>query len=373
MLTTEKFDETSNEENNVALSGTPEDTMSSNVEETEKRVLRKRKKTTQEFVCKFEDFAHTIGKSTNSSGEGIKKKLHYSKFEFHSIQYGLEDYVVLLAEDTYDNNHVAIIKDIYVQGNKLGHVYLDVQWFYRPQDVHKSYLKDWKQRDSRELFASFHRDEKVSAESVMNGCDVYFLTKYINVPNREEHSSYVVQHAYNHLTSKMWSFADVNNGYFLDEEEREIRRLISKTSSLLGLDFHHDDDDDEEDIVESSNAQEMLIIEKELAAADERAVVKRSIVANEPYYKSILDNQRCPNIFAPSAIHIDGMIVAAMHVLVPKSERMYNVIMERILEMGLPMIEPYQWYIDDCRHGTMKHCGFRLVLERMMLFATVKT
>ncbi|CAN8274138.1 unnamed protein product [Cochlearia groenlandica] len=37
MLTTEKFDETSNEENNVALSGTPEDTMSSNVEETEKR------------------------------------------------------------------------------------------------------------------------------------------------------------------------------------------------------------------------------------------------------------------------------------------------------------------------------------------------
>lgn len=41
----------------------------------------------------------------------------------------------------------------------------------------------------------------------------------------------------------------------------------------------------------------------------------------------------------------------------------------RILEMGLPA-EPYEWYLDLRRFGTVKHCGFGLGFERMLLFAT---
>ena len=41
----------------------------------------------------------------------------------------------------------------------------------------------------------------------------------------------------------------------------------------------------------------------------------------------------------------------------------------RIEEMGLP-IEPYDWYLDLRRYGTVKHCGFGLGFERMILFAT---
>lgn len=41
----------------------------------------------------------------------------------------------------------------------------------------------------------------------------------------------------------------------------------------------------------------------------------------------------------------------------------------RIEEMGLP-VEPYEWYIDLRRYGTVKHCGFGLGFERMILFAT---
>lgn len=37
--------------------------------------------------------------------------------------------------------------------------------------------------------------------------------------------------------------------------------------------------------------------------------------------------------------------------------------------MGLP-IEPYEWYLDLRRYGTVKHCGFGLGFERMVQFAT---
>lgn len=41
----------------------------------------------------------------------------------------------------------------------------------------------------------------------------------------------------------------------------------------------------------------------------------------------------------------------------------------RLKEMGLPS-EPYEWYLDLRRYGTVKHAGFGLGFERMILFAT---
>ena len=41
----------------------------------------------------------------------------------------------------------------------------------------------------------------------------------------------------------------------------------------------------------------------------------------------------------------------------------------RIKESGLPL-EPYEWYLDLRRYGTVKHAGFGLGFERMILFAT---
>ncbi|KAI4314375.1 hypothetical protein L6164_027289 [Bauhinia variegata] len=74
----------------------------------------------------------------------------------------------------------------------------------------------------------------------------------------------------------------------------------------------------------------------------------------------------------------DNKTVAAMDVLVPKvgelvggsqREERYDVIQRRIKEMGLPT-EPYEWYLDLRRYGTVKHAGFGLGFERMILFAT---
>lgn len=77
-------------------------------------------------------------------------------------------------------------------------------------------------------------------------------------------------------------------------------------------------------------------------------------------------------------VNDDGETVAAMDVLVPKvgeliggsqREERYEVIQKRILDMGLPL-EPYEWYLDLRRYGTVKHSGFGLGFERMILFAT---
>ncbi|KAA8523213.1 hypothetical protein F0562_009636 [Nyssa sinensis] len=77
-------------------------------------------------------------------------------------------------------------------------------------------------------------------------------------------------------------------------------------------------------------------------------------------------------------VNADNKTVAAMDVLVPKvgeliggsqREERYEVIKERILEMGLPL-EPYEWYLDLRRYGTVMHSGFGLGFERMILFAT---
>ncbi|KAF3563748.1 hypothetical protein DY000_02017598 [Brassica cretica] len=77
-------------------------------------------------------------------------------------------------------------------------------------------------------------------------------------------------------------------------------------------------------------------------------------------------------------VNDDGKTVAAMDVLVPKvreliggsqREERYAVLMNRLEEIGLP-VEPYEWYLDLRRHGTVKHSGFGLGFERMVLFAT---
>ena len=74
----------------------------------------------------------------------------------------------------------------------------------------------------------------------------------------------------------------------------------------------------------------------------------------------------------------DGKTVAAMDVLAPgigeiiggsQREERLDVLDERIAEMGLPA-EPYWWYRDLRRYGTVPHAGFGLGFERTIIYAT---
>ncbi|MBU1073278.1 asparagine--tRNA ligase [bacterium] len=74
----------------------------------------------------------------------------------------------------------------------------------------------------------------------------------------------------------------------------------------------------------------------------------------------------------------DGRTVAAMDVLAPgigeivggsQREERLDVLDARIAEMGLP-VEPYWWYRDLRRYGTVPHAGFGLGFERAIMYAT---
>ncbi|WCJ23324.1 Asparagine--tRNA ligase [Euphorbia peplus] len=74
----------------------------------------------------------------------------------------------------------------------------------------------------------------------------------------------------------------------------------------------------------------------------------------------------------------DLKTVAAMDVLVPKvgeliggsqREERLDVLEQRMAELGLAP-EPYEFYLDLRRYGTVQHSGFGLGFERMVLFAT---
>ena len=74
----------------------------------------------------------------------------------------------------------------------------------------------------------------------------------------------------------------------------------------------------------------------------------------------------------------DGRTVRAMDVLVPRigeivggsqREDRAEVLERRLAECGLPK-EPYWWYLDLRRHGSVPHAGFGLGFERAVQFVT---
>jgi asparaginyl-tRNA synthetase len=74
----------------------------------------------------------------------------------------------------------------------------------------------------------------------------------------------------------------------------------------------------------------------------------------------------------------DGKTVAAMDVLVPRlgeiiggsqREERLDVLEKRMVEMGLDL-EPYWWYLDTRRFGSVPHAGFGLGFERTVRFVT---
>ena len=77
-------------------------------------------------------------------------------------------------------------------------------------------------------------------------------------------------------------------------------------------------------------------------------------------------------------VNDDGKTVTAMDLLVPgigeiiggsQREERLDVLDRRIGEMGLPL-EPYWWYRDLRRFGSVPHAGFGLGLERLMIYLT---
>ena len=74
----------------------------------------------------------------------------------------------------------------------------------------------------------------------------------------------------------------------------------------------------------------------------------------------------------------DDKTVAAMDLLVPRlgeiiggsqREERKDVLEQRIKDSNLPL-EHYWWYLDLRKYGTVKHAGFGLGFERLVMYVT---
>ena len=74
----------------------------------------------------------------------------------------------------------------------------------------------------------------------------------------------------------------------------------------------------------------------------------------------------------------DGKTVAAVDLLVPGSgelvggsqrEERLDVLIERMKAMNVP-VKDLDWYIDLRRYGGVKHAGFGLGFERLLIYLT---
>ena len=72
----------------------------------------------------------------------------------------------------------------------------------------------------------------------------------------------------------------------------------------------------------------------------------------------------------------DEKTVAAMDLLVPgigeliggsQREDNYDLLLQRMKEMNLD-IEEYKWYLDLRKYGSVKHAGFGLGFERLIMY-----
>ena len=74
----------------------------------------------------------------------------------------------------------------------------------------------------------------------------------------------------------------------------------------------------------------------------------------------------------------DGKTVAACDLLVPgigeivggsQREERYDVLVKKMEDMGMDL-DPYWWYLELRKYGGVKHSGFGLGFERMIMYLT---
>ncbi|KAF9606068.1 hypothetical protein IFM89_023091 [Coptis chinensis] len=100
----------------------------------------------------------------------------------------------------------------------------------------------------------------------------------------------------------------------------------------------------------------------------------------EKIYKSPVIIYNPPKEQKPfyARVNDDGKTVATIDVIVPKAgtlvrgsqkEERFDKLSTRMKEFNSPR-EQFEWYLDLRRHGTVKHSGFSLEFDHMVLFAT---
>lgn len=151
--------------------------------------------------------------STLSSNKSLKyqsKKSHHNitKFRYQSLVYSVGD-TVMLSNDTNDF-YVAKIRKIILKGGIPKYKNwptMEVQWYYRKQDIinSSSKISDYlKKASSHELFESNHIDN-VIIESIIGKCQVTVLENSDQIDAYEKENFFYTTSNYNHITVSLFN------------------------------------------------------------------------------------------------------------------------------------------------------------------------
>lgn len=224
-----------------------------------------------------------------------------------------------------------------------------------------------------------------------------FRNVYTFGPTFRAENSNTARHA-----SEFWmiepevAFADINDNmdlaesmikyiikYVLDNAKEEMKffnafidkGLLDRLTNIVSNDFARITYTEAIDILKKSGKQFQYPVEWgiDLQTEHERYITEK--VYNKPVF--VTDYPKEIKAFY-MRINDDNKTVAAMDLLVPgvgeiiggsQREERYDVLLNKIKEQGLRE-EDYWWYLDLRRYGGVKHAGYGLGFERIIMYIT---
>ena len=204
-----------------------------------------------------------------------------------------------------------------------------------------------------------HASEFWMMEPEMAFCDING-----NMDIAEEMIKYIISYVMEHCPEEMEFF---NN--FVD------KGLIERLNHIVNSEFVRITYTEAVEILQKSGKKFEYPVEWGLELQTEHERYLTEEVYKKPMF--VINYPKDVKAFY-MRVNDDGKTVAAMDMLVPgvgeiiggsQREERYDVLVQRIEEMGLDMDE-YDWYLDLRRYGGVFHSGYGLGFDRILMYLT---
>lgn len=194
--------------------------------------------------------------------------------------------------------------------------------------------------------------------------EVAFADLSDNMDLAEDMIKYIINYAMENAPQDMAFFNE-----FIDKD------LLDRLQNIVDSDFERISYTEAIDLLKKSKATFQYPVEwgMDLQTEHERYITEK--VYGKPVF--VTDYPKDIKSFY-MRLNEDGKTVAAMDLLVPgvgeivggsQREERYDLLLSRIREMGLEE-EEYKWYMDLRKYGGVKHAGYGLGFERIIMYIT---
>ena len=205
---------------------------------------------------------------------------------------------------------------------------------------------------------------ETSSEFWMVEPEVAFTDLSDNMDLAEDMIKYIINYAMENAPQDMAFFNE-----FIDKD------LLDRLQNIVDSDFERISYTEAIDLLKKSKATFQYPVDwgMDLQTEHERYITEK--VYGKPVF--VTDYPKDIKSFY-MRLNEDGKTVAAMDLLVPgvgeivggsQREERYDLLLSRIREMGLEE-EEYKWYMDLRKYGGVKHAGYGLGFDRIIMYIT---